>query len=154
VTMRSYTADCDDVFITELSSPDGSPSVTINIDLAMPAPDTHTTYPTTVGAANGTIVATRRNNLTGASDFHSEAAIAVRTVGHGFDSTSPTGSTATGSFTLDGGSTVQLATLFRSDARAGGGAPSADALASQATTDVESLTDGDIAAVLSSHRDW
>src|SRR5438045_68750 len=88
VNMRSYTADSDNVFVTELSSAAGSPSVSLNIALALPAPDTHTTYPTTVGASGGTIVATRHNNLRGSGDFQSEAAIAVRPVGVGFARTS------------------------------------------------------------------
>src|SRR5438067_319204 len=67
VTMRSYTADSDNTFVTELSTPAGSPSVPITVDLALPGPDSHTTYPTTVGGSGGTVWVTRRNNLTGAS---------------------------------------------------------------------------------------
>src|SRR5947207_13590179 len=55
VNMRSYTADSDNVFVTELSSAAGSPSVSLNIALALPGPDSHTTYPTTVSASGGTI---------------------------------------------------------------------------------------------------
>src|SRR2546421_3239719 len=69
VNMRSYPADSDNVFVTELSSAAGSPSVTINIDLTLPSPDSHTTYPTTVGGSGGTIFATRHNNLRGSGDF-------------------------------------------------------------------------------------
>lgn len=46
--------DSDNVFITALSTPSGSPSVPITVSLAMPGPDSRTTYPTTVGAAGGT----------------------------------------------------------------------------------------------------
>src|SRR5256884_5191298 len=72
VNMRSYPADSDNVFVTELSSAAGSPSVTINIDLTLPSPDSHTTYPTTVGGSGGTIFATRHNNLRGSSDFQAQ----------------------------------------------------------------------------------
>jgi hypothetical protein len=154
VNMRSYTADSDNTFITELSSAAGSPSVSLNIALAMPPKDTHTTYPTTVSGSGGTIVATRRNNLTGANDFHAEAAIAVRPVGSGFSSTSTSGSTVTGKFTLAGGSTVQLATVFRSDARAGGGAPSPSTLAGRATSAVSALTNAGVADLRAAHRAW
>ncbi len=154
VNMRSYTADSDNAFVTELSSPSGSPSVPITIALAMPSKDSHTTYPTTVGGSGGTITATRRNNLTGSSDFQSQAAMAVRPVGAGFSSTSTSGSTATGKFTLAGGSTVQLVTVFRSDARAGKGGPSAATLAGQASSKVNSMTTTDVAALLAGHRDW
>src|SRR5439155_20246333 len=136
VNMRSYPADSDNVFVTELSSAAGSPSVTINIDLTLPSPDSHTTYPTTVGGSGGTIFATRHNNLRGSGDFQAQAAIAVRPVGVGFSSTSTSGSKASGRFTLSGGSTVQLATVFRSDARQGGGGPSASTLADRSPTAV------------------
>src|SRR5438045_3829686 len=96
VSMRSYTADSDNTFVTEVSSPAGSPTVTLNVALALPGPDSHTTYPTTVGASGGTIVATRHNNLRGSGDFQAEAAIAVRPVGVGFASTKTSGSTVTG----------------------------------------------------------
>jgi hypothetical protein len=154
VTMRSYTADSDNTFVTELSSPSGSPSVPITVDLALPGPDSHTTYPTTVGGSGGTIWVTRRNNLTRASDLQSAAAIAVRPVGVGFSSTSTSGSRATGRFTLGGGKTVQLATVFRSDARAGSGGPSAATLAGQARTAVNGLTGAAVTALRDGHRAW
>jgi len=154
VTMRSYTADSDNTFVTELSSPSGSPSVTLNVALGLPGPDSHTNYPTTVSGSGGTIVATRHNNLKGGSDFQSEAAIAVRPVGVGFASTKTSGSTVTGTFSLGGGSTVQLATVFRSDARQGSGGPSASTLAGRATSAVNALSNADVANLLSGHRDF
>jgi hypothetical protein len=154
VTMRSYTADSDNTFVTELSNAAGSPAVTLDVALAMPSKDAHTNYPTTVSGTGGTIVATRRNNLTGANDFHAEAAIAVRPVGVGFSSTRTSGNTVTGRFTLNGGSTVQLASVFRSDARAGGGAPSPATLAGNATGAVNALTNAGVASLLANHRAW
>src|SRR5262249_10930144 len=59
VDMRSYVASTNGDFITELSSPSGSPTVTLNVALGMPGPDSHTSYPTTVGSSGGTIFATR-----------------------------------------------------------------------------------------------
>jgi hypothetical protein len=154
VSMRSYTADSDNVFVTELSTPSGSPSVTLNVALGLPGPDSHTTYPTTVNGSGGTIVATRHNNLKGSGDFQSEAAIAVRPVGVGFASTKTSGSTVTGTFTLTGGSTVRLATVFRGDARQGGGGPSASTLAGRATSAVGGLSTTDVANLLAGHRDF
>ena len=154
VSMRSYTADSDNTFITELSSPAGSPDVTLNVGLALPPPDTHTTYPTTVSAAGGTIVATRHNNMLSSGDVQSEVGMAVRPVGSGFASTSTSGSTATGTFPLAGGSTVELATVFRSDARQGASGPSASALAGQATSAVNALSATDVANLLAAHRQW
>ena len=85
-------------------------------DLALPGKDSHTTYPTTVGTAGGTVWVTRHNNLSGAGDFQSAAAIAVRPVGTGFTSAATSGSRATGRFTLAGGTTVSLAAVFRTAA--------------------------------------
>ena len=152
VSMRSYTADSDNTFVTELSSPAGSPTVTLNVALALPGPDSHTTYPTTVAGSGGTIVATRHNNLKGSSDFQSAAAIAVRPVGVGFASTKTSGSTVTGTFTLSGGKTVELATVFRSDARQGGGGPSAATLAGRATSAVNAMTTADVTNLRDGHR--
>ncbi len=154
VSMRSYTADSDNTVVTELSSPAGSPTVTLNVALGLPGPDSHTTYPTTVGGSGGTIFATRHNNLRGSGDFQSAAGIAVRPVGVGFASTRTNGSTATGTFSLRGGSTVALATVFRSDARQGGGGPSASTLASRATSAVNALSPSGVAGLLAGHRNF
>ncbi|OLE23133.1 MAG: hypothetical protein AUG44_22910 [Actinobacteria bacterium 13_1_20CM_3_71_11] len=152
VDMRSYVAGTNGDVITELSTPSGSPSVTLNITLGLPGPDSHTTYPTTVGQSGGTIFATRHNNLKGSSDFQSEVGIAVRPVGVGFSKASTSGSTVTGSFTLAGGSTVELATVFRGDARQGGGGPSASSLAGSATSAVNAMTTSGVASELTGHR--
>src|SRR5205823_1039923 len=85
VSMRSYTADSDNTFVTELSSPAGSPTVT-------------------------------------------------------------------GTFTLSGGKTVELATVFRSDARQGGGGPSAATLAGRATSAVNAMTTADVTNLRDGHR--
>jgi glycosyl hydrolase family 95 len=154
VNMRSYVAGPNGDVITELSTPSGSPSVSLSITLTLPPPDTHTTYPTTVGQSGGTIFATRHNNLKGSSDFQSEVAIAVRPVGVGFSSASTSGNTVTGKFTLAGGSTVELATVFRGDARQGGGGPSASSLAGTATSAVNAMTAAGIASELASHRSF
>lgn len=154
VSMRSWTADSDNIFVTELSTPAGSPPVPIRIDLALPPPDTHASYPTTVGAASGTIWATRHNDYTGGNQMQAEDGIAVTPVGVGFSSTSTSGNTVTGSFTLAGGATVELATVFRGDTRAGSGGPSAAALAGSARSAVQALDATGVASLLSNHRAW
>src|SRR5205823_4194802 len=75
-------------------------------------------------------------------------------VGAGFASTSTSGNTVTGRFTLAGGSTVALAAVFRSDARAGGGAPSPATLAGRAVSAVGALSTADVAALRADHRTW
>jgi hypothetical protein len=154
VSMRSWTSDSDNVFVTELSTAAGSPAVTLNVGLNLPPPDTHTTYPTTVGATGGTIWATRHNNFTSSTAFQTEDGIAVTPVGVGFSHTATSGSTVTGTFVLSGGSTVELATAFRSDARQGSGGPSAAALASSAVSAVNGLSSSSVAATLTNHRTW
>jgi hypothetical protein len=148
VNMRSYVAGPNGDFVTELSTASGSPSVTLNVVLSLPGPDSHTTYPTTVGQTGGTIYATRHNNLKGSTDVQSEVGIAVRPVG----TASTSGSTVTGHLTLAGGSTVELATVFRGDIRQGSGGPSASTLAGTARTAVNAFTTASVASELSSHR--
>lgn len=153
VNMRSYVAGPNGDFITELSTASGSPSVTLNVVLSLPGPDSHTTYPTTVGQSGGTIYATRHNNLKGSTDVQSEVGIAVRPVGTtGFSSASTSGSTVTGKLTLAGGSTVELATVFRSDTRQGSGGPSASSLATTVRNAVNAFTTTTVSNELTSHR--
>src|SRR5262249_42024565 len=102
VTMRSWTADGDDVFVTELSRPAGSPAVPIELELALPPPDGHATYSATFGGDAGAIWFTRENNLTGATAYQARAAFALRVVGDGvaLSGTRTDATTATGGFML------------------------------------------------------
>src|SRR5262249_36958126 len=120
VTMRSWTADTDNVFVTEFSTPAASSDVVLTIDLAMPpGNDGHATYPATAGTSTGVARVTRENNLTGAGDFKSRAAIALAFVGGSLAGATAGAVNASGTFTLKGGTTATLVAVVRSDARIG-----------------------------------
>ena len=93
VQMRSYTADSEDAFITELSSAPGSSAVSITVDVAVPA---NTLYPFTSGVTGGVLWTTRDTNLNGSTDYKSRAAAAVRLAEIPFASTGGGTSNATG----------------------------------------------------------
>jgi hypothetical protein len=153
VTMRSWTADTDNVFVTELSTPPGSSDVVLTVDLAMPpVNDGHATYPATAGTSAGAAWVTRENNLTGAGDFKSRAAIALALVGASLSGATAGAVDASGTLTLKGGTTATLVAVVRSDARIGLAGSTADSLKTDALTKATSITASDVDAMRSSHR--
>jgi hypothetical protein len=154
VTMQSWTADSDDVFVTELSTPASARPVTLDVTLAMPTTALNTTYPFTVGATQGVLWATRAGNLTGATDYQSRAGIAVALVGAPLSSTSASGGAVTGSFTLHGGASAQLVTVFRTDGRIGPGGPAVGALQNGAAAHAGEIAASDVAALKTEHQNW
>jgi hypothetical protein len=105
--MRSWTADGDNVFVTELGSAAGSAPVTITIDLAMP---NNATYPFTSGVTNGALWVTRTNNQPG---YVAQVAIAAGLVATPFASTAPGASASSGDLTLNPGQTAYLVAVVR-----------------------------------------
>jgi hypothetical protein len=154
VTLRSWTADTDNVVVVELSDPAGSPDVPITLDLAMPGPDGHTTYPVTVGGTSAAIWATRQNNLTGAADVQATVAIGAALVGGAFASTATGAVDASATFTLKGGAPQQVALVFRSESQLGPGGMTTDALRQAAVADASALAPVDIDTLRAAHRDW
>jgi hypothetical protein len=154
VTMQSWTADSDSVFVTELSAPAGAAAVTLDVTLAMPTTAINTAYPFTVGATQGVLWATRANNLAGATDYQARAGVAVALVGGPLANTSTSGGTAAGSFTLNGGESAQLVTVFRTDGRIGPSGPSAATLQSSAATRASAIAASDVAALKTEHQNW
>jgi hypothetical protein len=154
VTLKSWTADTDNVVVVEFSDPAGSPDVPITLDLSMPGPDGHTTYPVTVGGTNAAIWATRQNNLTGATDVQAAVAIGAVLVGGAFASTKTGAVDASATFTLKGGAPQDVALVFRSTAQLGPGGMTADALRQAAVTAASALAPPDIDTLRAAHRDW
>jgi hypothetical protein len=169
VNVRSWTADSDNVFVTELSTNPGAGAVTLQIDLAMPPTNiavAHTTYPFTVGTSNGVLWATRSNNATvidtpgniGGSadptDYESRVGIAVVVVGSGFTAATPAAADVSGTLTLNGGATVQLVTVFQNDTRIGPSGPTADALKTMAVSKASAMTAADVTAMQADHMGW
>ena len=121
VTMKSWTADNDSVLITQLSSKSGSSSVTLAATVTLPVDKA---YPSGSGSINGTqLWLTRQNNSSGNGNvsLQATAASATQLVGAEFTKTSGTKTSsqtsATGTFTLAGGATATLVTVFRSHAQ-------------------------------------
>jgi hypothetical protein len=153
VSMRSWTADSDDVFVTELSSAAGSDPVTISADLGVPATPI---YPAGAGVTGGALWVTRETNLTGATDYHARAAIALGLQGSSFQGPASTANDASGSFVLQPGRTVRLVAAFRSDGRIGLAGPPATALrdAALAAAARAAASRGRIESLLQNHREW
>jgi len=153
VSMRSWTADSDNVFVTDLSSAEGSDAVTISADLALP---TTPIYPAAAGVTDGALWVTRETNLTGANEYHARAAIALRLEGAAFSSPASGPNDASGSFVLQPGRTVRLVSVFRSDGRIGLAGPAATALRDAALAGARRLTGEEdrIESLLENHRAW
>lgn len=157
VQMRSWTADRDNVFVTEISSDRGNSPVTLHAELWMPpdVPENHTVYPFTVGSDQKLIWATRENNLTGAGEFKARCAVAVAIVGGAFSHVGVAmDGRVGGDFQLAGGSKVQLVTVFRSNARIGPGGPDAEALKDLAMERAGSISSDEVADLQRDHREW
>jgi hypothetical protein len=153
VSMRSWTADSDNVFVTELSSAGGSDPVTIGADLALP---TTPIFPATAGVTDGALWVTRETNLVAANQYHARAAIALRLQGAAFESPASGPDDASASFVLQPGRVVRLVTVFRSDGRIGLAGPAATALRDAALAAPAEVTgDGDrVENLLQGHRAW
>ncbi len=159
VSTRSFTADSDNLFITELSIPKNAQPQNLQIKLWMPEPNTHTTYPAKKGIdqASETLPATRTNNLHAPNEFQARAALALHILGTASDdltTSSITPNTATININLQPGYPIQLVTAFRSDARIGPNGPTPDALRDDALKTAKAITPAWIAQLLEEHRTW
>jgi hypothetical protein len=169
VTMRSWTADSGNIFVTELSVPAGGAPATIQIDLGMPPTDVavqHTTYPFSVGASGAVLWATRSNNATvidtpgniGGSadpmDYETRVGVAVAAIGSTLTSVNVGAADVSGLVTVNPGATVPIVTVFENDTRIGPSGPSPSALQSMAVAKVSALAQGDVDALRVEHRTW
>lgn len=156
VHARSWTADGSDIFVTELMTDAGSGDVPLQLALAMPGPDAvlHTALPSGAGAQDGMLWASRENNLDGATDYKSRAAIAVRMVGGRFSDTTTAGPSVLGSFTLHAGKAVWIIAAFKSDSRIGQSGPGAAALVRSALGIARGETTASVARLEAAHREW
>ena len=158
VTMKSWTADNDNVLITQLSSKSGSSSVTLAATVTLPVDKA---YPSGAGSLNSTQVwLTRQNNTSGNGNVSMQATAATVTqlVGAKFTkvSTSKTSSqtSATGTFTLAGGATATLVTVVRShaqDVSSSTTAPTPTQLRDQAATASTAIDAAWITSAASTH---
>jgi hypothetical protein len=104
LTLTSWTADHDNVLITEISSAEGDADLTLNADVVLPDDPA---YPSAAGTNGGALWLTRQNNAVGYGDVSYKASVASATV-------VMDGSLADGTFVVRGGRSVTLLTVFRS----------------------------------------
>ncbi|MFP5234292.1 MAG: glycosyl hydrolase family 95 catalytic domain-containing protein [Acidobacteriota bacterium] len=157
VHLRSWTADGENLFLTEITCDSKSPApARLVLTLAMPPEDDspHTIYPSAVGLAGGMLWATRENNSTGGSDYHAKAAIVVRAVGAPIAPGISSASSAEETLTLKPGSHAWIAVSFKSDARIGDAGPSPRDLRYAALRAARSATAARIAQLENLHRNW
>jgi hypothetical protein len=168
VHMRSWLADCDNVFVTQIwaEGTGGDPlerSMPIALHLAMPEPDAapHMTVPAAAGSENGVLWVSRENNLQGANDYKARGAIAVHLLGASLTDIVPTGSNVTGTFTLKDNEPVEIITVFESDARIGqseapgkSAGPSMADLAHKAVAHVQRIGASDVRTLEAAHLSW
>lgn len=158
VSMVSWTADCDNVFVTDLSVPAGSPDARITVALAArsSSPGHNVQYPTvaSVSADGTTLRLTRSGDPFPASDWRSTQALAVRLIGASHTSASATAEEATVTFTLTAGKSVHVVTAVRGDARSGPGGPAAATLADRAEAAAKAITASRLDSLRAEHHDW
>jgi len=156
VHMSSWTADGENIFITRVSTESGSPTVPLQLSLAMPAPDAapHVIFPAAVGARDGILWASRQNDLNAVTDYKSRAAIAVRIIGVNFSDVASAPKSAIGNFTLQGGKPVWIVAVFESDARIGLNGPSSETLVQSALDHARKLSTLSIAQLETAHHEW
>lgn len=154
VHLRSWTADGDNVFVTELSTE--APSVPLKVRLAMPGPASSgpMSYPSAVGVDARGLWATRENDLSGPKDYVARTAIAVRLVSGSLTDAGTVENGAVGSFTLKAGAPVQIVTVFESDASIGPAGPRVDTLRTRALSHVARLRATDVDAMRRAHSAW
>ena len=157
VHLRSWTADGENIFVTQISTDAGSSNVPLHLTLAMPAPDAvlHTTFPAAAGTKEGMLWVSRENNLDATTDYKARAAIAVRVLGANFsDASTEAPNSAVGSLTLKGGTPVWIVTVFESDARIGRNGPASEALVQSALERARKLSPPTVAQLETAHHQW
>jgi hypothetical protein len=156
VHLRSWTADDDNVFVTEVTAERPAKAVSIELNLAMPAPDpeAHALFPAAAGYRDGTLWVSRENNLVNANDYRARAAISVRVMNAPLTDLVSTANSASGKITFQPGKPLWIVTVFKSDARIGQTGPAAEALALSAVEHARAMSLARLAAMQAAHREW
>jgi hypothetical protein len=139
VHLRSWTADGENVLVTEVQCDAKSPApARILLELAMPPQDDslHTLYPSAAGERDGVLWANRENNLTGVGDYQAKAALALRVFGSVVTHENANPNSANEAFLVKPGAKTWIAIVFKSDARIGSGGRTAAQLTASAIQSV------------------
>jgi hypothetical protein len=156
VHLRSWTADKENTFLTEIVSESKGSSIPIQIALEMPQtdPSLRTDLPVTAGHRNGVLWVTRENNLTGTADYKVKAAIASHILGARSENLTSASRDATARFQLVPGAPVWIVTTFESDARIGLDGLSGTQLSDRALQRASAITTLQIKSLEQEHLDW
>jgi len=154
VKLRSWTADSENIFVTEITADKGT-ELPVQLTLAMPASDAepHTNYPAAAGNSGGELWVSRENDLRGATDYKARAAIAVRTIGADLASFSSQPNSVSAVFSLKD-KPVWIVTAFESDARMNPNGPPPEKLVQAAMKDAAAISPSRIDALYQEHLEW
>ena len=156
VHLRSWTADDDNIFVTEVTAERPAKTVSLQLNLAMPAPDpnAHTVFPAAAGYRDGMLWVSRENNLVNENDYKARAAISVRVLNVPLTELTSTANSASGKATLQPGKPLWIVAVFKSDARIGQNGPASDALVHSAVEQARAISSARLAAMQTAHREW
>jgi hypothetical protein len=154
VHLRSWTADSENTFVTEIRS--SGAEATLTLTLGMPAPDaaSHTSFPTAAGSRNQALWVTRENNLTGKNEYKAKVAIAVRLLGAQAGNVTSSASSVSANFTIKPGAPVWILAAFESDARMNLDGPPSAQLADKALHHVAEMTPARVNTLEREHLEW
>jgi hypothetical protein len=157
VHLRSWTADGENVFVTEVWSDGGrADDLPIQVSLAMPPRDPRSPaiFPSETGAREGMLWAYRENPTTGPKEYKAREAIAVRVLEAKFShvDTGPGGSA--GQFILRGRQHVWVAVIFAGDVRVGMDGPNSRTLVRRAIAHAGQLSLAGIETLEKTHLAW
>lgn len=168
VNMRSWTADSDNVFVTELrSAADAQPVV---IDLAL-SENESTLYPRTAGASDDVLWVTRQASSANptvsttaatapgvggdlSNIFTSRVALAMKIVSAKLENTVASNGTASARLTLRPGQPARIVVAVRGDAGFGERSATVESLRDAAATRIANLDDVAIDKLSTEHLDW
>jgi hypothetical protein len=156
IQLRSWTADNDNIFVTEATSEALKRQIPIQVTLTMPEPDpqAHTVFPGTAGSHHGILWASRENNLMGTADYKARAAVAVHVLQANLTAGASAANSATGQFELVPGKPVWIVAIFQSDARIGVNGPSAEQLVQAAIQRVSQISTSQVNKMQAEHQEW
>ena len=157
VHLRSWTADGENVFVTEMRADAGAGGdLPIAVKLAMPLPDAsgHMIFPASSGSSKGTLWVARENDLTKSTDYKARGAVAVRLLGSSFSNIQPSVSSVDAVFHLKGNAPVWIVAAFQSDARIGLSGPGRAELAQRASAEADHISRAKLSQLQREHLAW
>lgn len=156
VHLQSWTADDDNVFVTEVTAERPAKAVSIRLNLAMPSPDpnAHAVFPAAAGYRGGMLWISRENNLVNTNGYKARVAISVRVMNAPLTDLVSTANSASGKVTLQPGKSFWIIAVFKSDASIGQSGPATEALVNSAVEQARVMSSARLGAMQATHREW